>query len=109
LRELTSRSAILLLVVVSVLAPSAASGQPVSPPTVLVLQWSTEDFPTSPVLNAAIRESFASGGTPVDLSIEYLESDRFPESVASMALSDYIRQKYRDRRIDVVIAISEPV
>jgi signal transduction histidine kinase len=47
-------------------------------------------------------------GTLVDLSTEYLESDRFPESVASTALSDYIRKKYRDRRIEVVIAISDP-
>jgi signal transduction histidine kinase len=108
LHALTRRFAVLLLAVVPVLGPCTASGQPVPPPTVLVLHWSTEDFPTSPVVNAAIRESFAAGGTFVDLSTEYLESDRFPESVASRALSDYIRQKYRDRRIAVVIAIAEP-
>jgi signal transduction histidine kinase len=85
-----------------------ASGQPVAPPTILVLHWSTEDFPTSATVNASIRESFASQGILVDLSTEYLESDRFPEAIASTALRDYIRQKYRDRRIEVVIAISEP-
>jgi signal transduction histidine kinase len=108
LRALAPRFAVLLVAVGSVLGPGAASGQPVPLPTVLVLHWSTEDFPSSPVVNAAIRESFASAGTLVDISTEYLESDRFPESVASMALTDYIRQKYRDRRIKVVIAIAEP-
>jgi signal transduction histidine kinase len=108
LRTLAPWFAAVLVAIVSVLGPCAASGQPAPFPTVLVLHWSSEDFPSSPVVNAAIRESFASGGTVVDLSAEYLESDRFPESVASMALSDYIRQKYRDRRIEVVIAISEP-
>jgi signal transduction histidine kinase len=90
------------------LEQASASGQPAAPPTVLVLHWSTEDFASSPVVNAAIRESFASEGIRVDLSTEYLESDRFPESIASAALREYIHQKYRDRRIEVVIAISEP-
>jgi signal transduction histidine kinase len=90
------------------LAPGSAFGQSASPRTVLVLHWSTEDFPTSPVINAAIRESFASAGTSVDLNTEYLESDRFPEVTASSALRQYVREKYRDRRIDVVIAIAEP-
>jgi signal transduction histidine kinase len=55
-----------------------------------------------------LRESFASESALVDLSTEYLETDRFPESVASQALRDYIRQKYGNRRIAVVIAVSDP-
>jgi signal transduction histidine kinase len=106
--SLTPRLVVLLLAVAPILEPCSASGQPAPLLTVLVLHWSTEDFPSSPVINAAIRESFASQSRHVDVSSEYLESDRFPASIASMALRDYIRQKYRDRRIAVVIAISEP-
>jgi signal transduction histidine kinase len=39
--------------------------------------------------------------------VEYLESDRFPDERASLALRDYIRQKYRERRIDLVITITD--
>jgi signal transduction histidine kinase len=44
----------------------------------------------------------------VDINTEYLESDRFPEDVAELALRDYIRRKYQQRPIDVVLAIAEP-
>jgi signal transduction histidine kinase len=108
LRPRAPQFAVVLVAIVSALGAGAAAGQPAPLPTVLVLHWSTEDFPSSPVVNAAIRESFASGGTFADVSTEYLESDRFPESIASTALRDYIRHKYRDRRIEVVIAIAEP-
>jgi signal transduction histidine kinase len=97
----------LLASAVQVLGPRPASGQPASPRTVLVLHWSTEDFPTNPIVTEAIRESFASAGLPVDLNTEYLESDRFP-ATASNALREYIRRKYQGRRIELVIAIAEP-
>ena len=44
----------------------------------------------------------------IDYFAEYLESDVFPADAASLALADYIRRKYRGRRIDVVIAIADP-
>ena len=37
-----------------------------------------------------------------------LESDAFAADAVSLALADYIGQKYRGRRIDVVIAIADP-
>jgi PAS domain S-box-containing protein len=85
-----------------------ASAQPRSPKTVLTVHWSSEYFPTNPLVDDAIREVLRSGSaTPVDYFAEYLESDRFPEETASLALRDYIRQKYRGRRIDLVFAVSE--
>jgi signal transduction histidine kinase len=105
---LTLRRVLWLLAVVPLLAPGSASGQSVSARTVLVLHWSTEDFPTSPIINASIREVFASAGPSVDVNTEYLESDRFPQETASNAFRQYVREKYRDRRIDAVIAVAEP-
>ena len=87
---------------------SPAAAQPESVPTVLTIHWSSEDFPSTPVLDAAIRETLRLFDTPVDYFAEYLESDRFPPEEAFESLRDYIQRKYRDRHIDVVIAVADP-
>ena len=67
-----------------------------------------ESFPSSPILDAAIRESLASRpDVPIDYFAEYLESDLFPEEQASLALKDYIQRKFQGRRIDLVIAVTD--
>jgi signal transduction histidine kinase len=77
--------------------------------TVLAIHWSTEDFPSTPPLDAAIRETLLSWpDLPLDYFSEYLESDRFPPDVAAESLRDYIIGKYQDRPIDAVIAVSDP-
>ena len=45
---------------------------------------------------------------PVDYFSEYLESDRFPDESATLAFRDYLQRKYQGRRIDVVLAITDP-
>ena len=93
----------------SVLACPTASAQSQPHKTVLTVQWSSEDFPTNPIVDGAIRRVLSSrSNVPIDYYAEYLESDRFPAAEASAALRDYIRAKYRGRQIDLVIAISEP-
>ena len=88
---------------------SAASAQERPHRTVLAIHWSSEEYPATPVVNAAIRTALLSDPSiEADYFAEYLESDVFPVEAASAALADYIRQKYRDRRIDVVIAIADP-
>ena len=60
-------------------------------------------------MNASIERVLQSDpNLPIDSFVEHLESDLFPAEMASAALADYIRQKYRGRRIDVVIAIADP-
>jgi signal transduction histidine kinase len=77
-----------------------------SPRNVLTVHSGSEFFPPNPVLDAAIREVlFSSDELRIDYFTEYLESDRFG-APASPALADYIRQKYRGRHIDLVIAIT---
>jgi len=86
---------------------TSASAQVVPPRSVLTITLGPESFPSSPVLDAAIRESLASRpDVPIDYFAEYLESDLFPEQ-ASPALRDYIRQKFQGRRIDLVIAVTD--
>jgi signal transduction histidine kinase len=87
------------------MCPSASAQAP-SSRTVLTVHWGTEDFPANVVVDAAIRGVLASSpDLDVDYFAEYLESDRFGAEAAPV-LGDYIRQKYRGRRIDLVIAIT---
>jgi len=86
--------------------PSTATADTLREPNVLTVHSGSSFFPANPILDEAIREVLSHGG---DLSVgyftEYLESDRFGDR-ASMLLADYIRQKYRDRHIDLVIAVT---
>jgi len=85
------------------------SGQVRPVKTVLTIHLGPEDFPSNPILHASIRETLlAPPDVPIDYFSEYLESDRFAENGAQ-ALADYIRQKYRGRRIDVVIPMADQV
>jgi signal transduction histidine kinase len=98
-----------LVFIASTWTPSAALAQGRSARTVLAIHWGPEDYPATPVVNDAIQEVLKSDPTiQVDYFVEYLESDIFPAESASVALGDYIRRKYRDRHIDVVIAIADP-
>jgi signal transduction histidine kinase len=74
----------------------------------LAIHWGAPDFPVTPGVNDAIRDSLATYDGPVDYFAEYLESDRIATEDATQALADYIRQKYRGRRIDLVLAIADP-
>jgi PAS domain S-box-containing protein len=86
-----------------------AEAQPQRAPTVLTIHWGAEDAPSTPVIDAAIKESLLSNPeAPVAYFNEYLESDRLPVEAASAALSTYIQQKYSSRPIDVVIAVADP-
>ena len=88
---------------------ASASAQPRAPRTVLVVHWGPEEFPATPVVNAALRKALTSDShLAIELFTEYLESDLFSGEQASTALADYIRRKYRGRRIDLVIAIADP-
>ncbi len=85
---------------------TAVSAQPSQ--AVLAVYWSSEDFPSSLVMDSTMREIFhARSDVAVDFYAEYLESDRFPGEEPTLAFRDYLKRKYHGRRIDVVIAIAE--
>jgi signal transduction histidine kinase len=86
---------------------SNASDDSQSHRTVLTVYWSSESFTGTPELDAVIQRGLQSDTERIDYFAEYLESDRFPDEQASAALSHYIREKVRDRRIDVVIAVTD--
>lgn len=87
-----------------------ASGQQAPVRTVLALYLGEEEFPTNPVTQKALREALTSRpDIPVDYFGEFLERERFSPELASESLREYIRTKYRGRRIDLVIALTDQV
>jgi PAS domain S-box-containing protein len=99
---------VLALLAVPSTTPTIAA-EPPALRTVLTVHWSTEEFPSTPVLDAAIRQGLHADATMrVDYFAEYLESDRFPAEEASASLRDYIKRKFNGRRIDVVLAVADP-
>src|SRR5262245_4989315 len=106
----TFAQVLLSTVALAFLAPSqeaATSAPTTSPLTVLTVYWSSESFPGTQALDAIIQEGLRSRSDRIDYFAEYLESDRFPDDDATLAFRDYIRRKYRGRRIDVVIAVTD--
>jgi signal transduction histidine kinase len=84
-----------------------AWAQPPEARTVLAIFFSTENYPTNPLQDTGIREGLLSGSAPISLFTEYLESDQLPPEQATLALRDYLREKYRNRRIDLVMPMTE--
>lgn len=96
------------MLVVTVVAPAMlgapASSQTPAPRTVLTIHQNAEDFPGTESRDAAIRDGLAQADVRVNYFAEYLESEEFPAETAATALRDYIRRKFEDRHIDIVIA-----
>ena len=94
---------------VTALVSGAASAPAQAPRTVLTIHWGPEDFTGASSTDAAIRKVLLSDDSaPVDYFAEYLESETFPPERASLALRDYIREKFGGRRIDVILANTTP-
>ena len=86
----------------------ARAQQPAAPKRVLVLYWYNKDYPWNVRFDGAFQAALrTSQPARVEYFPEYLESNRFPGEKQSRLLRDYLRQKYADRPIDVVVANSD--
>jgi PAS domain S-box-containing protein len=75
---------------------------------VLVLYWYNKDHPWNVGFDQSFQSALASTPeTAVEYYPEYLESNRFPGEHQSLLLRDYLRNKYADHNIDVVVASSD--
>jgi PAS domain S-box-containing protein len=80
----------------------------VAPKRVLVLYWYNKDYPGNVAFDQSIQTTLRSAGSDqIEYYPEYLESNRFPGDEQSAALRDYLKRKYADRTIDVVVAVSD--
>ncbi|MGH9766642.1 MAG: ABC transporter substrate binding protein [Blastocatellia bacterium] len=104
-----ARGATLLAwLMLALLPPGAVAAQePAKPKGVLALYWYGKDVPANVTLDKSIQEAFrAAPAGSIEYYAEYLEENRFPGESQSLLLRDYLRQKYADHRIDVLIALS---
>ena len=94
----------LLLAAASLSPPDGRAQQSAAPKRVLVLYWYNKDYPGDAEFDQrfqAVLRSAAPGA--IEYYSEYLEADRFPGKKQPVLLRDYLRQKYADRSIDVVV------
>src|SRR5215510_7137290 len=71
---------------------------------VLTLYWYGKDFPSNIEFDRGVQDILRKAA--IDYYAEYLEPNRFPGEGQEIALRDYLRLKYSERKIDVVIAMS---
>jgi len=90
------------------LLASVASAQD-TPKKVLVLYWESKDFVGNISFDKGLQAGlFADPSSKVELFSEYLDTTRFPGDKQSELLHDYLREKYANQKIDVVIATPDP-
>src|SRR5579864_6605001 len=93
-----------LLMIVPLLSIPGALANPPGPINVLVMHWYgpgslNDEFDRT--LQAALNASAPEG---VEYYSEYLETNKFPGDDQALLLSEYLRQKYTGRKLDVIIA-----
>jgi PAS domain S-box-containing protein len=101
--------AVLFVGVLAVMLPPAARAiDAVVPKRILVLYWYNREWPGNVTFHENFQAALESATTrPVEYYSEYLESNRFPGEDQSLLLRNYLRQKYADRTIDVVVAVTD--
>src|SRR4051794_3711687 len=96
------------LVVILLFLSTVQAQQSGSPKRVLVLYWYNKDFPGNVLFDQSFQTVLQSAQVGnVEYYPEYLESNRFPGEAQAVLLRDYLRQKYADRTIDVVVAVTD--
>src|SRR5262245_57598590 len=61
------------------------------------------------LVDQGLRHTFeTSSAEPVELYNEYLDSARFPDDPYQSQFAEFLRQKYANRKIDVIIAVMPP-
>ena len=105
--RVTAVRLVLLLLMLPAFAGVTSAQETVKPKRILALYWYSKDFPTNVKFDESLKTVFqgTADGT-IEYYAEYLESNRFPGENQSLLLRDYLRQKYADRKIDVLIALS---
>jgi PAS domain S-box-containing protein len=99
---------LLVCVAVSLLPLVGRAQQSNAPKRILVLYWYGRDYPGHVTFDQGFQSALQSvPAGSVEYYSEYLDTKRFPGKNQSELLHDYLRQKYADRTIDVVVAVSD--
>ena len=97
----------LLLVLITLLA-SVASAQDAAK-KVVVLYWESKDSVGNISFDKGLQAGLlADPSSKWELFSEYLDSTRFPGEHQTELLHEYLREKYKNQKIDVVVATPDP-
>jgi signal transduction histidine kinase len=98
-------AALLAWLAASMLAADAHARPPEAPRRVLVLYWYHKDYPLNVAMEQGFRDALAvARRVDVEYYSENLESNRFPGTNLERTFHDYLRQKYAELPVDVVVA-----
>src|SRR5262245_45027719 len=107
-RRRDDRGRVLLLALLTSLASSSVLAQEQRPFSVLAMHMVVPDSESAKaniIWTSTVRDVLQSHlHAPVDVFQEFLPVDRLATEDASRALRDYLRERYRDQHIDVVIS-----
>ena len=83
-----------------------AAENPKKPRTVVILYPDANDGrPGNVLVDRGIRSTFAAGTLgPVDIHSEHLDLSRFSDPGFQQEVAEFLRRKYANRKIDLVIA-----
>ena len=98
----------IVLLILGLLATQAAPARPSGPIHVLVMHWYSREYSPNDGFDTALQAALqAAAPQGVEYYSEYLETNRFPGDDQARILSEYLRRKYADKRLDVIIAATE--
>ena len=84
------------------------SAQAAGTKRVVVVYWDNKDFPGNLRFDEAFQSQLRSLSGDVEYYPEYFESSRFPGEQYELSFSRYLREKYAELPIDVVVASADP-
>ena len=108
-RERFSRFLFCVLMVFSI--PCAATDVPAAEPqkAVLALYGSRPDLPSNLIVDEIIRSTLERElGARLDFYAEFLDTGRWPEAETQVAVHDFLRRRFAERKLSVIIAVARP-
>ena len=102
LRPLLSIGLCILPLLLPIPSRAAGAGQ------VLILNSYHRGFSWSDDEEAGVARRLREVFPRMEIPVEYLDSKRFPGAGDRQAVSEYIAKKYRNRKIDLVVALDDP-
>lgn len=108
-RKLCIRSLLPLVIVlsVSVFAADAPSAEPQR--AVLALYGSRPDLPSNVIVDEILRSTLERElGPRLDFYTEFLDTARWPEGETQVAVHDFLRRRYAQRKLSAIIAVARP-
>ena len=104
-----SHLAIWMATILSLCLPLGGASESASSKAVLALYSLDRDSPLDLIFDQSFQKALSSDASaPIEYYSEFMDSFRFSGDSYSQLLLDYLRQKYAERNIDVVVVNGVP-